>query len=86
MTPWLTPAEVDDLCAPLVQPAAQCRFLRELGLAVKVKPNGQPLVLRSNLETVLGGLPAPGKKRQADAPRPPAQPNAAGLRLVLSRG
>jgi hypothetical protein len=64
MTPWLSPAEVDDLCAPLVQPAAKCRFLRELGLAVKEKPNGQPLVLRSNVETVLGGLPAPGKKNK----------------------
>lgn len=91
MTPWLSVEEVDDLCAPLVQPHAKCRYLRSLGLTVKVKPNGQPLVMRSNMEAVLGGLPEPAtKKRHATPPAPEQRqqvgPNVAGLRLVLSRG
>lgn len=53
--PWLTDEEVNDLCRPLVQPAAQRRFLAvELKLHVTSKKNGRPLVVRSELERVLG--------------------------------
>lgn len=82
-TPWLTDAEVTDLCDPLVQPAAQIRYLRDLGLTVHQKPNGRALVLRSHVEEVLGGLPA--SKRKAKAPPAPAQPNVGALALVYSR-
>lgn len=66
MTPWLSQAEVDDLCAPLTQPAAQIRYLRALGLAVRTKPSGAPLVLRSNIEQIMnpGGKPATSTRRE----------------------
>jgi hypothetical protein len=84
MTPWLSQQEIDDLCEPLTQPAAQIRFLRDsLKLAVKAKPNGRALVLRSNVEDMLAGLPA--KKKREQPARAPAQPNAAGLVLAYSR-
>lgn len=86
MTPWLSQQEIDDLCEPLTQPAAQIRFLRDsLKLAVKAKPNGRALVLRTNVEDVLAGLPARKKKHEQPA-RPPAQPNAAGLVVAFRRG
>lgn len=52
--PYLTQAEIAEICEPLVLPAAQCRYLRELGLLVQRKPNGQALVARSEFERVLG--------------------------------
>jgi hypothetical protein len=82
--PWLTDAEADALCDGLRQNAAKLKYLRGLGLAVREKPNGRPLVLRSNVEEVLGGLP--GRKRaKVPAAHPPAQPDAAGLVLAFSR-
>lgn len=60
--PWLTKDEIDDLCQPLTQAAAQIRFLRGLGLTVKTKPNGAPLVIRSHFEQVMN--PA-GKQKPA---------------------
>ncbi len=71
--PWLTDAEVDELCAGLTQHAAKARYLRSLGLTVQVKPNGRPLVMRAHAEAVLSGMPAslPGPERtDADARRP----------------
>jgi Domain of unknown function (DUF4224) len=55
-TPFLSDAEVIDTCAPLVMPGAQCKYLASLGLLVKRKPNGRPLVARSEVERVLGAL------------------------------
>jgi hypothetical protein len=53
---WLTDTEIDELCAPLTQPAAQVRFLRaELGLYVETKRNGRALVLKSHFEAVMSG-------------------------------
>lgn len=73
MTPWLSQAEIDDLCAPLTQHAAQIRYLRGvLGLTVRTKPNGAPLVLRSHLEEALNPS---GKTRPTSKP----QPNRAAL-------
>lgn len=74
---FLSEAEVNELCNPLTQPAAQVRFLRGLGLTVTVKPNGRPAVVRSHAETVLSGLPAsaavptsPAGKMNIDPPKP----------------
>lgn len=54
-SPWLSDDEVRELCDPLVQPAAQRRFLAEqLSLHVRSKKNGRPLVARSELERVFG--------------------------------
>lgn len=55
LTPFLSDAEIDELCAPLVMPAAQVRYLRNvLALHVQTKPNGRALVMRSEIERVLG--------------------------------
>ncbi len=54
LPPYLTDAEIGAMCEPLIQPAAQCRFLAGKGLLVTTKPNGRPLVLRSELDRVLG--------------------------------
>jgi len=74
LTPYLTDAEIADICEPLVMPAAQRRFLASLGLVVKAKPNGRALVARAELERVLVG-------RRPDQPAPGAQtgPNVLGL-------
>lgn len=69
--PWLTNEELDDLCLPLTQAAAQIRFLQSLGLTVRTKPNGTPLVIRSHFEQVMN---PPGKQK----PEPRTQPNRAG--------
>lgn len=53
-TPWLTDDEIDDLCGGLVQNHAKVRFLRGLGLFVRQKPNGRPLVNRSHYDAVMG--------------------------------
>jgi hypothetical protein len=47
----LSDAEVDEICAGLKQNAAKARYLRDvLHVAVMRKPNGRPLVLRSEWE------------------------------------
>ena len=54
-SPWLSDEEVRELCEPLIQPAAQRRFLADqLRLHVRSKKNGRPLIARSELERVLG--------------------------------
>jgi hypothetical protein len=52
---FLTDNEIAELCKPLVQPAAQVRYLRSLKLQVTTKPNGRPVVVRSHAEAVLSG-------------------------------
>lgn len=76
-TPWFTQIEVDDLCEPLKQHAAQVRFIRGLGVPVRTKPNGAPLVMRTHFEESMN--PA-GKPRKREKP----QPNFAALRLAYS--
>lgn len=77
---FLTDDEVAQVCAPLVMPSAQLRYLRSLGALVHRKPNGRPLVARAELERVLVG-------RKPDQPEQNAgsQPNRAGL-LQLFKG
>jgi len=52
--PYLTDTEIAGICDPLKMPAAQRRHLARLGLHVEQKPNGRPLVARSEFERVLG--------------------------------
>lgn len=53
--PFLTDDEIAAICDPLVMPAAQFRHLTSaLGLHAARKPNGRPLVARSEFERVLG--------------------------------
>lgn len=54
--PDLTQAEVDDICYPLVQKAAQVRYLRTvLRLTVDKRPDGSALVNRKHYDEVRGG-------------------------------
>lgn len=46
----LTDAELATICRPLVQHAARVRYLRGLGLRVERRPDGSPLVWRSDWE------------------------------------
>lgn len=66
MNPDLTDAEIDDICDGYTQNAAKCRFLRSLGLTVKRKPNGRPLVNRAHYIEVRSGPSAPA---ESSAPR-----------------
>ncbi|MDT7836625.1 hypothetical protein [Aquabacterium sp. OR-4] len=80
--PWLTDDELNELCAPLVAPAARIRYLKRLGLHVERKPNGRPLLMRSELERVLGA----GRMQPTPQPAAPAaEPDMAALLQVLSR-
>ena len=77
MTPNLTDAEIADICSPLKLGGAQCKYLERLGMMVKRKPNGRPLVARGEFERVMIG-------RQPNTPASSGtQPNAVALlRLV----
>lgn len=84
---FLSQAEIDGLCHPLTQPAAQVRFLRASGLAVTVKPNGRPAVVRSHAEAVLSGQrqspQVPVAKPEA-TPQP--RPNVEGFMKLIQGG
>lgn len=54
MSPILTDAEIDEICAGLEMPSAKVRYLRAMGLLVGQKPNRRPLVARSEWERVRG--------------------------------
>jgi hypothetical protein len=55
VTSDLTDGEIDNICAGYVQNAAKVRHLRAMGLTVRQKPNGRPLVNRSHYDAVTGG-------------------------------
>ena len=42
--PYLTDAEIAEICRPRIQGAAQIRYLRALGLKVERRADGTPLV------------------------------------------
>lgn len=46
MTADLSDQEIDNICDGLTQNAARIRHLKRLGLTVRQKPNGRPLVNR----------------------------------------
>ena len=50
----LTDAEIDCICAGYTQNAARVRYLRQIGLTVRQKPNGRPLVNRKHYDSVMG--------------------------------
>ncbi len=79
MTPWLSQDEIDDLCSPLKQHAAQIRFIRGLGITVREKPNGAPLVMRTHFEETMSQI---GKARKPIK----TEPNRAALVLSFQRG
>ena len=82
--PWLSDEEINELCKPLTQPAAQVRYLRQvLKLTVTTKPNGRPVVIRSHAERVLSGMSASGASDEGGKPEvaPAGQPNRQALIL-----
>jgi hypothetical protein len=81
--PFLTEHELQAMCEGLSNSAAQVRYLQRLGLLVQRKPNGRPLLMRSEVERVLG---AGRFEAQTQAGGHSAsQPNRAGL-LQLVQG
>lgn len=50
MSPHLTDDEIASITEPLTQGAARIKYLRRLGIKAEPKPNGQPLVWRSDFE------------------------------------
>jgi len=72
--PYLTDDEIAELCKPLKMPAAQRRHLERMGMIVKTRPNGQPIVARAEFERVMVGA-APGRVPDRAA----TEPNIAGL-------
>ena len=83
---YLSDAEITDLCAPLVQPAAQVRYLRALGLTVTLKPNGRPVVIRCCAEAVLSGRTASSIIGATENRESARQPSRADLITLLQRG
>ncbi|MBQ0917223.1 DUF4224 domain-containing protein [Hydrogenophaga aromaticivorans] len=67
--PDLTDAEIDEICAGLMQSHAKCRYLRSLGLRVERRPNGRPLVARSEWERRLASGQAPQATPAGNAPK-----------------
>lgn len=77
MLPYLSDEEIAEICRPLKMPAAQRRHLARLGLLVKEKANGHPLVARSEFERVMTGA-APTTKPAQDE-EVATTPNVVGL-------
>jgi len=82
-TPWLSDAEIDDMCDGLATNAARVRHLRRMGLTVTTKPNGRPLVMRAHAERVLSGLAE--LQQAANEPKPTARPNRSALLLAFGK-
>lgn len=64
--PDLTDAEIDAICAGLRQNAAKVRHLERLGITVRRKPNGRPLVNRRHYDAVCGERGAVGASSGAE--------------------
>jgi hypothetical protein len=58
IAPYLSDAELLEICKPLTQPAAMIRRLAGMGFHVKRRPNGWPLVSRANFDAVMMGQAA----------------------------
>lgn len=51
----LSDVEIDSICAGYKQNAAKVRFLQRMGLRVRQKPNGKPLVNRAHYDMIAVG-------------------------------
>jgi len=58
----LSDDEIAHICKPLTQGAAQCRYLRSLGLTVRRRPDGSPLVNRAHYDALMTGAQGGAKK------------------------
>lgn len=84
MKPYLSDAEIDEICEPLTQPHAQIRYLRTLGVPVSRKPGGRPLVGRAAFDRVMAGA-APEAANEAHAPHASTQPDHAALQQLFNK-
>jgi len=84
MRPYLTDAEIDEICEPLTQPHAQIRYLRSLGVPVTRKPSGRPLVGRAAFDRVMAGAPAEAAN-DTHVPGASPQPDHAALQQIFNR-
>lgn len=55
MSADLTDNEIDNICTGQTQNAAKVRHLKRMGLYVRQKPNGRPLVNRRHYDEVTSG-------------------------------
>lgn len=73
--PFLTDDEIAEICQPLRMAAAQRRHLERLGLLVKTRPDGKPLVGRAEFERVMTAAPIAVTAEQSTS----TTPNVVGL-------
>lgn len=78
--PFLSDDEIAGICDGVRLPGAQVRHLAKLGLLVNRKPNGRPLVARSEFERVLGAGRYGGAQNDASS-----SPNVIGLMQHLAK-
>jgi rhodanese-related sulfurtransferase len=83
--PYLTDQEIDVMCDGLRQNAAKARYLRDLGITVKSKPNGRPLVMREHAERVLSGAAAIAANDAPATDPQKTQPNRLALVAAFGR-
>jgi len=55
MSQDLPDEEINSICAGLVRNDAKIRYLQRMGLTVRAKPNGKPLVNRAHYEATMNG-------------------------------
>ena len=77
----LKPHEVDRICHPLKQRAAKVRFLRAMGLTVRLTAGGDPLVNRAHYNSVMGGRPLEPGETAEHGPAANETPQAAVIAL-----
>lgn len=68
--PDLTDDEIDRICDGLTQNAAKVRYLKSLGVDVKRKPSGRPLVNRAHYNAVRSGAGIAGAPGVSSGPQP----------------
>lgn len=65
---FLSQNEINELCFPRTQKAAKVKFLQSLGLKVIRKPNGEPIVSKTELERVLTHTSSSRESTEAKEP------------------
>lgn len=68
LPPYLTDAELAEICRPRTQGAAQIRYLRALGLKVERRADGTPLVWRHEVERRQAASAASGTVAASNEP------------------
>lgn len=81
--PYLTEAEIAEICEPLTQAHAQLRYLQGLGIPVSRKPGGRPLVGRAAFERAIAGTPAAAANESVSDPG--SQPDFSALEQHLKK-